>query len=85
MFASTVSCSSKIIEHKEEIVRISDLQPVFRSTDDNLDLRLASEVGCSLVGLSPYNLQDPMLSELSCLLVLENTHIANNKSVLCVC
>ena len=53
---SSVSHSSKLIEHKEGVMGTSDLQASQAEIVANLgtyDSRLASEVGSSLVGQSP--------------------------------
>ena len=51
---SSMSCSSKLIEPKEGVVGPVIYSQSVRSTGDNLDLRLPSEVEGSLVGLRPY-------------------------------
>lgn len=64
-------CSSKLIKPEERMVGTSNLYPVVKSTDNNLDLRLTFELGGVSCGPNPltYRESDAIsrwkLSELS--------------------
>lgn len=67
-----MSCSSKVIKPKEEIVRTSNLQLSVRSPDDNFGFQLASGVCVcvcvvgdgtdNLVGLNPHPVESDAIS-----------------------